>query len=82
VIEPATPENLALLGNASVSHAGSNLLRYTIELPWNWRNAGACNATTTQFDLSFAIRDDDGLGVKGALEWARCVESAPIQFER
>jgi hypothetical protein len=81
-IQPATPENLALLGSASVSHAGNNLLRYTIELPWGWRNVGACNAANTQFNLSFAIRDDDGQGVKGALEWARCMENAPIRFER
>ena len=82
VIEPATRENLALLGGASVSHAGGNLLRYTIELPWAWRNAGACNATNTQFDLSFAVRDDDGMGVKGALEWARCMDSAAVRIEK
>jgi outer membrane protein assembly factor BamB len=82
VIYPATPENLQLLGGATVTHAGNNLLRYTIELPWGWRDVGACNATNTQFILSFAIRDDDGQGVKGALEWARCMENAPIRFER
>jgi len=82
VIEPATPENQQLLGSASVSHAGGNLLRYTIELPWNWRNTSACNASNTQFNLSFAIRDDDGQGVKGALEWARCMESAPVRIEK
>jgi hypothetical protein len=62
------------LGMAFVSHAGGNQLRYTIELPWEWRNIGACNAANTQFNLSFAVRDDDGQGVKGALEWARCME--------
>jgi outer membrane protein assembly factor BamB len=82
VIEPATPENLELLGSATVSHAGGNLLRYTIELPWNWRNAGACNASNTQFNLSFAIRDDDGRGVKGALEWARSMDNAPVRIEK
>jgi len=80
VIEPATPENLEILGSASVSHAGGNLLRYTIELPWSWRNAGACNASNTQFNLSFAIRDDDGRGVKGALEWARSMDNAPVRI--
>jgi outer membrane protein assembly factor BamB len=82
VIEPATPENQQLLGGVTVSHAGSNLLRYTIELPWAWRNAGACNSTNTQFNLSFAIRDDDGQGVKGALEWARCMDTAPVRIEK
>jgi len=40
-------------------------------------HVGVSNSTSTQFDLSFAVRDDDGQGVKGALEWARCMESAP-----
>ena len=28
------------------------------------------------------IRDDDGQGVKGALEWARCMESAAGRIEK
>jgi hypothetical protein len=80
VIEPATPENLKLVRPSSIRHVGGNLLRYTIELPWSWRNAGDSNSTNTQYNLSFAIRDDDGRGVKGAMEWARCVDNAAVRI--
>ncbi len=67
---------------AMVAATGPSRLRYTVELPAAWRNPYASNASNTVFNLSLGIRDDDGDGVKGAMEWSRCRGTGTVTFRK
>lgn len=82
VVNTQAMGNVKLPSRPTVAHTGRDQLRYTIELPAEWRNAYASNPSNTVFNLNLAIRDDDGQGVKGALEWARVMGSSIIRFQR
>lgn len=67
---------------AAVTAVGRGLLRYTLELPPEWCNRYASNASNTVYNLDLAVRDDDGRGVKGAVEWGRCTGGGTLRFRR
>lgn len=70
------------IGVPSVSRIGRDIVRYTLLIPAAWQlDPHRREDKALRFILGVAIRDDDGAGVKGVLNWGGPASRSVVRFE-